>query len=313
MKIAVIGVGGVGGYFGGRLAQGTHEVTMVARGDHLEAIRKDGLRVTSRNGDFQVRPDDATDVIESLRELDVVLMATKLGAFPAVLPRLVGTLKPDAAVIPLQNGFDAHERIALALGEQHALAGTCMVMSTVVGPGHVAHLGIDDPTVVFGELDNRRSARALALAEAFTAVGVNATVPEDVIVAIWDKFMGIGPMSAVGAITRAPAQGVQAVPELIENVTRQALEEALSVAHAKGVRLPDDIIEKKLQIMRDAPPDTMASMARDMVAGNVSEFDDLVGALIHLGESLGVSMPLMHTLYWCLKPQALRARGEVSF
>ena len=103
MKIAVIGVGGVGGYFGGRLAQGPHEVTMVARGDHLEAIRKDGLRVTSRNGDFQVRPDDATDVIESLRELDVVLMATKLGAFPTVLPRLVGTLKPDAAVIPART------------------------------------------------------------------------------------------------------------------------------------------------------------------------------------------------------------------
>lgn len=313
MKIAIIGVGGVGGYFGGRLAQGEHDVTLVARGDHLLAIQRDGLKVTSLKGDFTVRPTRATEEIESLEDLDVVLLATKLGAFADVLPRLAATLNPDAAVVPLQNGFDAHERIAAVLGARHALAGTCMVMSTVVEPGHIAHVGVDDPYIRFGETDSRRSARAAAIADALIAVGVNASVPDDVIAGIWDKYMGVGPMSAVHALTRAPASGIQAVPELIENVARQALEEALAIARAKGVVLPDDIIDQKLTVLRNAPAQAMASMARDIVAGRPSEFEDLMGDFVRLGERLGVHTPLMRTMYWCLKPQEMRAREEISF
>lgn len=312
MKIAVIGAGGVGGYFGGRLAQGEHDVTIVARGAHLEAIRRDGLQVTSPKGDFTVHPY-ATDDIEALRDLDVVLLATKLGAFPEILPRLAGTLKPQTAVVPIQNGFDAHDRIAGVLGKEHALAGTCMIMSVLNGPGKVAHLGIDNPSITFGEVDSHKSARALAFADALNAVGIDGTVPDDVLAAIWDKFMGIGPMSALSAITRVVAKGIHAVPELTETLVRQALEETLAVANAQGITFPDDMVERKLDIVRNAPAGAMASMGRDLIAGKPSELEDLIGAMVRHADSLGVPAPLMKSWYWCLKPQEMLARGEISF
>lgn len=312
MRVAVFGTGAVGGYFGGRLAEAGEEVWFIARGAHLAAIRRHGLRVTSVDGDFVVRPAHATDDPGAVGTVDVVLLGVKAWqvaeAAEAIRP-LVGS---RTCVVPLQNGIDAPERLAAVLGQRHVLGGLCRILAYIAEPGHIRHAGVT-PYIAFGELDASPSERAEALRQAFGRTrGITAEVPADVRVAMWSKFLFIAALSGVGALTRAPVGVVRGQPET-RALLAQALEEIRALAGARGVRLPADSVERTLAFVDSLPADGTTSMQRDIAEGRPSELDAQVGAVVRLGEASGVPVPVHRSIHAGLLPLERRARGEIRF
>jgi 2-dehydropantoate 2-reductase len=311
MRIAVFGAGSVGGYFGGRLAlSGEDDVVFIARGAHLQAMRTQGLRVESPKGDFTVPSVQATDDPTQVGPVDVVLVAVKAWQVPEAAQAMRPMLSPGTCVVPLQNGLEAPAQVAAVLDPQHVLAGTCVISSTVAAPGCIRHLGLE-PSITFGDLDNRLDPRAERLREAFLRAEVTAIIPADIQVAIWEKFMAIrfGP---VGAVARAPAGVLRSVPET-RRLVEQAGVETLTVARARGIDLAEDSPAKMMAALDTIAPGIIASLQRDVEAGRPSELDALTGALVRLGAEVGVSTPLHAFIYHTLLPQELRARGQLQF
>src|SRR5436190_5306901 len=203
MKTAVFGVGGVGGLFGGRLAHSGEDVVFVASGEHLRAIRRDGLRVDSISGDFVVRPAQAADDPSEVGPVDVVLVAVKGWQVPEAAQAMRPLVGPETVVVPLLNGVEAPSQLAEALGQEHVAAGLCKSISFVAGPGHIRHTGAE-PYIAFGEVDNRPSERIESLRRAFEKAGVVVEVPGDIEAALWDKFIFLAGLSGVLAVTRSP-------------------------------------------------------------------------------------------------------------
>lgn len=311
MRVAVYGTGGVGGYFGARLAQAKEEVIFIARGEHLRAIREQGLRVESIKGDVVINPAQATDDPSSVGKVDVILVAVKAWQVPDAAARMRPMVGPATAVVPLGNGVEAPEQLAAVLGEAHVLGGLCTILSMIAGPGHIRHVDIE-PTIAFGELNRQPSERAERLRRAFVQAGVAADIPPDIHVAMWNKFLFIAAFSGVGAITRAPAGIVRRVPE-----TRQMLEaamrEVLAVAQARGVGLTEAAIDRTMAFIDRLAEGATASMQRDILDGRPSELAFQNGAVMRIGQEVGVATPLHTTIYHSLLPQEMRARGEVSF
>jgi 2-dehydropantoate 2-reductase len=311
MRIAVFGTGAVGGYFGGRLAQAGEEVVFIARGKQLQALRDQGLQVDSLKGDFLLRSVQATDDPAQAGMVDAVIVGVKAwqvtDAARACLP-LVG---PDTFVVPLQNGVEAPDQLAAVLGAGHVLGGLCRIFSFVVAPGHIRHAGIE-PYVALGELDNRSSERAERLRIAFEGAGVTAEIPPDIQVALWQKFLFIASFSGVGAVTRAPAGVLRGRPET-RHMLQQAMREVLAVAAARKIVLPEETIEQTMALIDRLPPGGTASMQRDVMEGRPSELESQNGAVVRLGQEVGVATPLHTFIYHSLLPMELQARGQVQF
>ena len=311
MRIAVFGAGSVGGYFGGRLAlAGADDVLFIARGAHLQALRTQGLRVESPKGDFAVPSVQATDDPRRIGPVDAVLVAVKAWQVPEVAQAIRPMLGPESCVVPLQNGLEASAQMAAVLSPEYVLGGTCAISSTVTAPGCIRHLGLE-PSVTFGALDNRPDPRAERLREAFLRAEVTATVPADIQVAIWEKFMAIrfGP---VGAVARAPVGVLRSVPET-RRLVEQAGMETLLVARARGIDLAEDSPARMVAALDSIAPGIIASLQRDIEAGRPSELDALTAALVRLGAEVGVETPLHAFIYHTILPQELRARGQLQF
>lgn len=308
MRIAVIGAGAVGGYFGGRLAQAGEEVTFIARGQTLEVLRQDGLQVESINGDFAVQPVQATSNPSEVGPVDAVLVAVKAWQVPEVAESLRPLLGAESVVVPLQNGVEAPTQLAKVLGAEHILGGLCRIISFIVAPGHIRHVGAE-PTIAFGELDNRPSDRVEQLRAAFERAEVAVEVPPDIHAAMWEKLLFISAWGSVGAVTRASIGVVRSQPE-----TRAMLEHAMTeiwnVARARGIVLPDGIVPQTMEYMDDQPLDGTASMQRDIMAGRPSELEAQVGAVVRLGEDAGIPTPLFRFIYHALLSQERQARSE---
>jgi 2-dehydropantoate 2-reductase len=311
MRIAVFGTGAVGGYFGGRLAQASEDVVFIARGAQLRALRDQGLRVDSIAGDFVVQPAQATDDPAHAGVVDVVLVGVKAWQVPEVAQAMRPLVGPETFVVPLQNGVEAPSQLAAVLGAEHVLGGLCRIVSLVVEPGHVRHAGLE-PYVAFGELDNRPSQRAQRLREAFARAGVAAEISPDIQVAMWEKFLFIASFSGVGAVTRAPAGVLRSLPET-RQMLEQAMHEVLAVAGAHEIALPHGAIPKTMALIDGLPPGGTASMQRDIVGGRRSELESQNGAVVRLGQEVGVATPLHAFIYHSLLPLELRARGRVQF
>ena len=313
MRIAVFGTGGVGGYFGGRLAEAGEDVRFVARGAHLAAMREHGLSVTSPAGDFVVHPVHASDDPATLGQVDVVLVAVKAWQVAEAAGALRPMLGATTFVVPLENGIEAPDTLAAALGRERVLGGLCRIISYIEAPGHVRHAGVP-PSVAFGELDGPgRSPRAEALLAAFArARGVKAEIAEDVRAALWEKFLFIAAASGVGALTRAPVGIIRTQPETRALLT-QALTEIHAVALARGIALPTDGVERTLKFVDSLPVDGTMSMQRDVMEGRPSELEAQIGAVVRLGEAAGVAVPLHRTIHAALLPLERLARGELEF
>ena len=311
MRIAVFGTGGVGGYFGGRLAQAGEEVVFIARGEHLQAMRANGLRVDSINGDFHVKPVQATDDPKQVGVVDAVLACVKSWQVPDAALAMRPMVGEDTFVVPLENGVDAPAELANILGKDKVLGGLCHIVSFVAGPGHIKHAGID-PDLQFGEMNKRHSQRAERLREAFENAGVNVRIPDDIQVAMWEKFLFISAMSGVGGLTRAPAGVMRTVPETRELLVR-AMREVVTVAHANEVGLAEDTVDKTMAFIDKLPYAATASMQRDIIEGRPSELASQNGAVVRMGLERGILTPTHTDIYAALLPQELRARGEVKF
>jgi len=312
MRIVVFGAGAVGGYFGGRLAQAGEEVVFIARGEHLAALRRHGLRVESIKGDFVVRPVQATDDPgEVVGAVDVVLVGVKAWQVAEAAQAMRPLIGPQTFIVPLQNGVEAPDQLAAALGAGHVLGGLCKIICSRVGPGHVRHEGIE-PYVAFGELDNRPSERVERLRRAFEGAGVTAEVPPDIGVALWEKFLFIISFGGVGAVTRAPVGVLRGLPET-RRMLEEAMAEVLAVAQARGIDLPEETIARTMALIDGLPPGGTASMQRDIMAGRPSELESQNGALVRLGREAAMATPLHAFIYHSLLPLERRARGLVNF
>jgi 2-dehydropantoate 2-reductase len=305
MKIAVVGVGGVGGYFGGKLAQAGHDdVVFIARGKTLDALRTRGLRVDSINGDFVVERVNATD--DPTEVADAVIFAVKAWQIPDAARQLKPIVGDHTVVVPLENGMEAPEQLAAILGREHVLGGLCGIVAYIVEPGHIRHAGVD-PFVMFGELDGRPSERVESLRAAFIAAGVKADPTQDINHAMWSKFLFIAPMSAIGALTRVPIGVWRAMPEPRERAVR-ALREIIAVAAARGVQLGEDAVDRTLARYDGLPPDATSSLQRDVMEGKPSELDAQLGAVARMARAAGVDTPVCDFMLAMLMPQETKAR-----
>ncbi len=311
MRVAVFGTGGVGAYFGARLAEVGNEVVFVARGDHLDAIRAHGLRVDSVLGDMLVKPAAASDSAAGVGPVDFVLLGVKTWQVAGVAPALKPLLGPETLVVPLQNGVETAELLAAELGAQHVAGGVCGGICFIVAPGHVKHIG-GVTFIKFGELDRTKSARVERLRTEFAKAKVDTAVPDDIRVSLWEKLMLVVPFGGIGAVSRAPIGVLTKTPET-RALLVAGMREIAAVAAAQGVRLSPETLERTLAMLDRTTPAGTSSLQRDIAAGKPSELDAWTGAVVRLGAATGVRTPLHAFIYAALLPLERRARGETAF
>ena len=308
MKIAVMGTGGVGGYFGGLLARAGVDVVLIARGPHLEAIRKDGLAVVSElSGDFTVTVY-ATDDTASVGAVDLVLYTVKMYHNPGAIPAVRPMLGPETVVLTLQNGVDNGEQLAAGLGVERVMVGTAVVLVEIERPGLVAQRG-QVGSIVFGELGGGISDRGRKLLEVFRAGSWNVELSPNAMQALWRKFIYLTGSATVNAATQITYGEMRAIPETRELI-KSAWREIAAVARASGVDPGDDVLDWCESSLDAFPAQGRSSLANDFRAGRPVELEGLTGTVVRLGREYGVPTPVHSAVYALLKPAALKNAGE---
>ncbi len=312
MRIAVYGSGGVGAYFGGRLAQIGQDVTFIARNENLAVLRSQGLRVGSIAGDFSIEKIQVTNNPAELGVVDYVLCCVKAWQVPAAARAIRPMVGPDTLVVPLQNGVEAPDQLSTILDAENILGGLCAIVAFQASPGHIKHSGAN-PLIRFGHLDNHPDPRVNALSEIFNhCSGVKSSIPADVQVAMWQKFMLITPWSGLGAVSRAPI-GILLEQEETRDLLTQAIEEIYQLGRAREVNLPPNCVSKTIATLEGIPRNTTTSMQRDIVRGQPSELDAQNGAVVRLAHELDLDTPVNRFFLTSLRSLELRARGALTF
>jgi 2-dehydropantoate 2-reductase len=300
MRIAVIGAGGVGGAFGAALATAGADVTFVARGAHLNAIRSNGLRIEGERGETILNPASATDDPATIGPVDIVLFCVKLWDVETAGAAIKPLIGPDTAVIPLQNGIDAADRLIPILGAPAVMGGVAQISATIAAPGVIRQTGTF-MRLIFGELAGGHSTRGEAFRDLCRQAGFDATHSDHILTDLWSKFILLATNSAMTAATRSPLGKLREDPDIAPLFLRAAAEVA-AVGRASGVILPEDAAEQTYRFTLNAPPAMMASMAHDLIKGNRIELPWLSGKVVALGKQLGVPTPVHEVLYAVLKP-----------
>jgi 2-dehydropantoate 2-reductase len=299
MRIAVIGAGGVGGYFGGLLAWAGHDVVFLARGAHLRAIRARGLRIEAFTETFTIAPANATDDAEEVGPVDLIMLCTKTYDLPAAVEQMRPLIGPNTAILTLQNGIDSPDLVAASYGPELLLPGVVYCEVAVKEPG-VIFQGAPIRRLIFGEIGGAITPRARTIADAFAATGVDVTLSSNVLGALWGKFCFICGMSGVTTLTR------RAVGPILEDAEAQLLlrtvvEEARAVAVARGVSFEVDPVEAGLATFARFPAEAKSSMQRDFERGARLEIEALNGAIVRLGRALGIPTPANQAIYAALR------------
>ena len=300
-RILVVGAGGVGGFFGAKLARAGVPVTLLARGAHLEAIQRHGLRVRSAVEGESVTKVEAFGDVRGQPPADVELLCVKSFDTETAAAAIRPVIGADTAVVSLQNGVDNEETIDRVLGAGHAVGGVAYVFATIESPGVIAHRFAGH--VVIGELDGRPSARLVRLQAAFTAAGVRAEVVPDVRRALWQKYLMISAQAGMTSLARAPIGVIRAVPESWR-MYRRIVEELAAIGRAAGVPLADDIVETIVKAAEGLAPEAYSSLHHDLTQGRRLELEALHGQAVRLGDRLGVPAPMVFAVYAALKPHA---------
>jgi 2-dehydropantoate 2-reductase len=299
MRVAVIGAGGVGGYYGGMLARSGVDVTFIARGTQLEAIRSNGLTVkTTHVGEFTV-PVQATSDPNAVGPVELVLVCVKTYDTDTAVQMLTPLIHADTIVMSLQNGVEKEERIGRVVGNEHVLGALTYVSSRVESPGVIHQSWVQK--LAFGELNGQASARTQHLLRLFERAEIAAEVAPDIRVAMWGKLLGVSAFTAVCCVTRLPGAAITSYPE-ISALFWGAMEEGLAVARASGVAMPDNFLDQSRGIVAGINPMMRPSMYYDLEAGKPLELEAMVGVVVRLGEKHEVSTPLTFALYAALKP-----------
>lgn len=299
MKIAVIGAGGVGGYFGGRLAAAGEDVHFIARGAHLHALHANGLRIKSPKGDVHVPRVSATDDPRAIGRADIVLFTVKMYDVDTAVVLLPPLLGPHTAVITLQNGVDVIDMLARHIPRKHVAGGVAYVAAVISEPGVIRHTAFE--TLIVGELDGTRSERLTTLAEAGVRAGFKARVSDTIEVDLWSKFTRLAVFSGMTALTRSPIGAIRHDPEVLA-MMQSAIEEGIHVGRARGVPLPEPLMNEIMHMVSTMPPDSKSSMLEDLERGKRLELPWLSGAIVRLGREAGVPTPIHQFIATALKP-----------
>jgi 2-dehydropantoate 2-reductase len=307
MRITIIGTGGVGGYFGGRLAQAGNDVTFIARGVHLEAIQNNGLTVKSILGDFAIKPAKATNDIEAVRNSDLILICTQAWLVKDIAQQIAPLLGEETMVLPLQNGVLAAEELAHFIPQKNIVAGLCRIFSLIESPGVINHRGID-PTIIFGELNNVQTERTAKLNELFEGAGITHVWSNDIQADLWKKFLMIC-SSALLAVTKTNYGEMRSIPET-RAMLHEMYTEIYTVGIAAGVNLPSNIVETTMKAVDTFPSDSTSSLTRDVWEGKPSEIEYQNGTVVKLGEKYGIQTPVNRFLTHSILPMELKARSR---
>jgi 2-dehydropantoate 2-reductase len=310
MKVVIFGTGGVGGYFGGRLAQAGRDVTFIARGKHLEAIREAGLKISSTQGDFLIHPAKATDSTESIGVIGLVILATKGWHLDSSIEKLRPLIGENTAILPLLNGMEHMDKLINHFGEEHILGGVCRISAFIEAPGHIRQMGVQ-PTIAYGELDNSKTTRIESVHKTFSNISyISAEIPIDINIVMWEKYVFISGISGVGAIARKPINEYRSDPQL-RTMLINAMKETFSIAKARGVNLLENFVDETMKRIDNLPMGMLASMQKDIMEGSPSELDDQIGGVIRMGKALNIPTPTHEKIYAELLPFEQKARGIV--
>ena len=300
MRIAVMGTGGTGGYFGGLLTRAGEDVTFIARGEHLEAIRKSGLAIKSvLSGDFSI-PANATDNTQDIGPVDLILFCVKAYDNIAAADQIRPLIGPETVVLSVQNGIDNEAQIGNVVGPEHVVGCVSLVSSTIESPGVIAQTA-GPGKIVLGEMQGGTSPRTEALQSTLQNSGITAEVHSDIQTGLWQKFMGICGVNGVTALTRLPMGEILACEETL-NLMRGTMQEVAAVARAKGANLPEGCVDQSMDFFSSLEPSMRGSMYYDLAAGRRMELDILNGRVVHLGSEYGIPTPINFAIYAALKP-----------
>jgi 2-dehydropantoate 2-reductase len=307
VKIAVMGSGGVGGYFGARLAKGGADVSFVARGAHLAAMRERGITILVEGGEIHVAPVNAVDDPARIGAVDLVMFAVKLWDTDAAITQIRPLVGPDTVVISFQNGVLKDEELIRAFGADRIMGGVCYVATSIARPGVIARTGALE-RMIFGEFDGAVSARAQRFLDACRAGGVNAELSRDISRAIWEKFVFLVALSGTTTSMRSTIGPIRSHPQT-RAFLLDVMREVVAVARARGVDLPRDYADHQLRIADEIAPEMTSSMYRDLERGNRLEVPWLSGGVVELGRAVGVPTPLNRAIADIL---ALQAEGGTA-
>jgi 2-dehydropantoate 2-reductase len=307
MRIAVVGAGGVGGGFGAALAKAGADVTFIARGAHLAAMKKEGLKVQGDRGETHLVPTKATDNPAEVGPVDIVLFCVKLWDVESAGERIKPLIARGSAVIPLQNGIDAHERLLPIVGREALMCGVAQISASITAPGVITQIGTF-MRMIFGELDGKRSKRAEDLLTLCQKASFDVTLSEAILTDLWMKFILLATNASMTAATRQPIGKLRDDPD-IRPVMIASFRETFEVGRAKGIALPADGVDRILDFVSHAPPAMKASMALDLERGSRLELPWLGGKVVALGRELKVPTPTHDVLYGLLKPYVMGAPG----
>jgi 2-dehydropantoate 2-reductase len=305
MRIAVVGAGGVGGGFGADLAKAGADVIFIARGAHLAAMRSEGLKIQGGRGETHLVPTRATEDPAEIGQVDIVLFCVKLWDVESAGQKIRPLIGPDTAVIPLQNGIDAAERLIPILGPDAVMGGVAQISASIVGPGLIQQVG-SFMRMIFGELDGKRRQRAEDFLALCLKAGFDATLSEQILTELWMKFILLASNASIMALARQPIGKLRDDPDL-RPIFIAAYRETIDVGRASGVALPADALEKILDFTSHAPSAMKPSMALDLDRGNRLELPWLGGKVVELGLKLGVPTPTHSMMYAMLKPYIMGA------
>ncbi len=310
MKILIMGTGGVGGYYGGLLARQGNDVTFIARGAHLYALRHEGLKVKSVHGDFSVFPVTATDDPAEVGPVDLVLFCVKTYNTDEAAEAIRLVIGPQTVVMSLQNGVDAAERIGKMIGPEHVVGGVTWLSAAVEAPGLIRQIS-QFRRIVFGEMGGGRSDRTQSIYEVLNQIGITVEVSEDIQKVLWTKLVFIAAVSSIGSLTRLPMGEFRSIPETRDLMTR-LMREVEALARAQGIDLDANVVQNWLDFIDNAAPSIKPSMQLDVESGHRTELESMIGVVGRKGREFGVPTPVADFAYACLLPVELKARQEYA-
>lgn len=305
MKIAIIGTGGVGGYFGAKIAKAGYDVTFLARGEHFKAIESNGLAVKSILGDFHLSSVKVCREIRDIGKSDLIILAVKAWQIKEISAELLPVLKENSVILPLQNGVSAVDELKVHINEKNIISGLCKIFSKIEAPGIIKHFGVT-PTILFGESDNSITSRILEIKKLFDASGINAQISDDINSDVWKKFIPIC-LGGLMAITRTTYGELRELKET-RQMMKALMTEIYQLSQKIGIRIEPDFVDKSVLLLDTYPYSSTASLTRDVLEEKPSEIEYQNGIVVRLGSKYGIVTPVNRFVYDCILPMELKAR-----
>jgi 2-dehydropantoate 2-reductase len=308
MKIAIIGSGGVGGYFGGKLVRAGYDVTFLARGEHLKEIQQNGLTIKSIKGDFKIDKVQTTDRINNIGLADIVILCVKAWQLREISNELLAIIKEETLVLPLQNGVLITEELNEKISSRNIIGGLCQIISKIESPGVINHYGLE-PTIVFGELYSGGTERMEILKSIFNKADINSRISKDITVDLWKKFIGIC-VSGLLAITKTTYGELRELKET-RQLMIELMKEIYVLSQQLWIQIESDFVDKMISVIDSYPYESTSSLTRDVWDGKPSEIEYQNGTVVRLGEKFGVDTPVNRFIYNSILPMELRVRKKM--